>query len=120
MGRNYRKIIAWQLADKFVIDIYQVTKNFPSEEKFGIVSQIRRAAISVPANIVEGANRRTKKDYLHFLYIAKGSLAETDYFLHLSKKLGYIAADSYKNLKNPCDEVMRTLQGLISAVSQEV
>lgn len=76
MGRNYRKIKAWKLADQLAVDIYQETADYPKYELYGITSQIRRADVSAAANIVEGASRKTKLDYCHFLYIAKGSLAE--------------------------------------------
>ena len=75
--RGYTKIKAWRLADDLTVSVYEHT--FPKEETYGLTSQLRRAAYSVPANVVEGALRETKRDYLHFLYIARGSLAETQY-----------------------------------------
>ena len=88
--RDYTKIKAFNIADDFVVDIYKHTKCFPKEERYGLTSQIRRAAVSVPSNIAEGASRRHKRDYLHFLYISRGSLAEAGYLLHLSNRLDYI------------------------------
>jgi four helix bundle protein len=88
--RDFRKIKAWALADDLAVAVYEVSKSFPREEIYGITSQIRRAASSVAANIVEGASRESAKDYAHFLQIARGSLAETQYFLHLAKRLGYL------------------------------
>jgi four helix bundle protein len=82
--RDYTKIEAWRLADDLTVAIYECTRSFPKEEVYGLTSQLRRAAYSVPANIVEGASRASKKDYLHFLYIARGSLSETQYFVHLA------------------------------------
>jgi len=78
--RDFRKIETWQLADDLVVAVYEATKSFPREETYGITSQIRRAASSVAANIVGGASRESSKDYAHFLQIARGSLAETQYF----------------------------------------
>jgi four helix bundle protein len=78
--RGFRKIEAWQLADDLVVAVYEATKGFPKDEVYGITSQIRRAATSVAANIVEGAARESAKDSAHFLQIARGSLAETQYF----------------------------------------
>jgi four helix bundle protein len=75
--RDYRKIDAWRLADDLTVFIYRKTGSFPREEIYGLTSQLRRASYSVPANIVDGATRDSKKDYLHFLYIARGSLSET-------------------------------------------
>ncbi|MCF7888940.1 MAG: four helix bundle protein [Victivallales bacterium] len=91
--RDYKKIKAWMLADSLAVDIYKIGISFPREELYAMTSQIRRAAYSVPANIAEGAGRRTIKDYLHFLDIAKGSLNETEYFIHLSKRPGYITQE---------------------------
>jgi four helix bundle protein len=86
--RDYTKIEAWKLADDLTVAIYRMTHSFPKEEAYGLTSQLRRASYSAPANIVEGATRGSKKDYLHFLYIARGSLSETDYFIHLARRLG--------------------------------
>ena len=89
MGRIYKNIIAWQLADQLTKLIYKATKKFPKEELYGLSSQLRRATLSVPCNIVEGSSRGTDKEYVRFLYIAKGSLSETEYLLHLSNSLGF-------------------------------
>jgi four helix bundle protein len=89
--RDYTKIEAWKLADDLTVAVYERTRSFPREEIYGLTSQLRRAAYSVPANIVEGSSRESKKDYLHFLYIARGSLSETQYFIHLAFRLGYLA-----------------------------
>jgi four helix bundle protein len=96
--RDYTKIAAWQLADDLTVAIYRATKIFPREETCGITSQIRRAACSVPANIVEGSSRESQKDYLHFLYIARRSLSETQYFVHVSRRLGYLPETAAESL----------------------
>ena len=88
--RDYTKIDAWKLADDRTVAVYQQTRNFPREELYGLTSQLRRAVSSVPANIVEGSARESQRDYLHFLHIARASLAETQYFLHLANRLGYL------------------------------
>src|SRR5436309_3755017 len=90
--RDYTKIEAWRLADDLTVAVYERTRLFPREEIYGLTSQLRRAAYSVPANIVEGASRESKRDYLHFLYIARGSLSETQYFLHFAQRLGYLSS----------------------------
>ena len=100
--------------------VYAVTMNFPKEELFGITSQLRRAAVSVPANIVEGANREHKKEYLHFLYIARASMSETEYFLHLSRRLEYLQDESYNKVDELRKEAAKTLQGLINSVKKEI
>jgi four helix bundle protein len=100
MARYFRNIKAWKYADDLVLSIYSVTKCFPKEEIYGITSQLRRSAVSVAANIAEGATRQNKKEYLHFLYIAKASLAEVDYLLHLSERLKYITESNCCSVEN--------------------
>ena len=90
--RDYTKIEAWRLADDLTVAVYERTRSFPKEEIYGLTSQLRRASYSVPANIVEGASRESKKDYLHFLYIARGSLSETQYFIQLARRLDYLSS----------------------------
>lgn len=89
-----------------------MTRGFPNEERFGLVSQLRRSASSVPANIAEGFGRRSTKDFLRYLEMASGSLEEARYFLILSKDLGYLNGDHYVRLNASCDEVGRLLGGL--------
>ncbi|MBN1526131.1 MAG: four helix bundle protein [Candidatus Omnitrophica bacterium] len=117
--RDYKKIKVYQLADKAVLEIYKATNNFPREELYGLVSQLRRAAVSIPANIAEGASRQHKRDYLNFLYISRGSLAETEYLLHLSCQLGYLKGEEYGKIENMRIETAKALSGLIDAVSKE-
>lgn len=119
MFRDFRKIKAWQLADDLVVAVYGVTKKYPRDEIYGLTSQLRRAAYSGPSNIAEGASRSSQKDYLHFLYIARGSIAEAGYFLHLSFRLGYLDADAYGQLESQAREVQACLLGLIKAVDKE-
>jgi four helix bundle protein len=111
--KGIKKIKAWELSDRFVVEVYRVTKKFPSEEMYGLTSQMRRAAVSVPANIVEGSQRQYLKEYLQFLYTAKASLAEVEYYLHLSHRLEYLIEDDFKKLCDLHVEAARTLQGLI-------
>ncbi len=118
--RDYKNIKAYQLADSLVLDIYKATKDFPKDELYGLISQLRRAAVSVPANIVEGASRQHKRDYLNFLYTSRGSLAETGYLLELSRKLEYLTKEKFKNIEEIRIELSKTLYGLIMAVSKEV
>lgn len=120
MGRDFKNIKAWQYADDLAVSVYSKTKSFPREELYGITSQLRRASVSVSTNIAEGASREHKKDYLKFLYIAKGSMAETEYLLHLSRRLEYLQDDEYKKLDDMRKETTKTLQGLITAVKKEV
>lgn len=115
--RDYKKIEAWKLADDLAVAVYQVTKLFPKEELYGLTSQLRRAAVSVASNIAEGSARESQKDYLHFLYIARASLTEVQYLLHLAGRLGY---------RNEMDgdplqvrRVFACLHGLVRSVERE-
>lgn len=119
MSRDYKKIVAWQRAHELTLAVYEVSKQFPAEERFGLTSQLRRASYSVPANIVEGSGRETHKDYLRFLVTALASLKETEYFLLLAKDLCYLDDRSYENLFLLADNAVRPLQGLIKAVRSE-
>jgi four helix bundle protein len=120
MARDFKKIKAWQYADDFAVLVYCKTKSFPREELYGITSQLRRAAVSVPANIAEGASREHKREYVHFLYVARGSIAETEYLLHLAKRLEYLQNNEYEELEDLRKETARTLHGLINSVKKEV
>jgi four helix bundle protein len=117
--RDYTKIDAWRLADDLTVAIYEQTRSFPKDELYGLTSQIRRASYSVPANIVEGSSRESRRDYLHFLYISRGSLSETQYFTHLAKRLGYLTEADAERLHNQTKQVFACLHGLIQAVEKE-
>lgn len=117
--RDYSKIEAWQLADDLAVAVYGHTRASPREETYGLTSQLRRAATSVAANIVEGSARESKRDYLHFLYIARGSLAETQYFVHLAHRLEYLSASDAAALTAQARRAFACLHGLIQAVEKE-
>ena len=118
--RDFKKIKAWQMADDLTVAIYAAAgKCFPSEERYGLTSQIRRAAVSVASNIAEGARRRHKKEFLHFLDTANGSLGEVEYQLHLARRLGYFGEEEYLPLAGQEDELSRTLYSLITSVEKE-
>lgn len=117
--RDYTRIKAWKLSDDLTVAVYEATRLFPKEELYGLTSQLRRAAYSVPANIAEGASRATKRDYLHFLYIARGSLSETQYFIHLAQRLGYLKPTDGQRLVDEVESTFTCLHGLINAVERE-
>ena len=117
--RDYTKIEAWRLADDVTIAVYEATRGFPKEEMYGLTSQLRRAAYSAPANIAEGASRDSKRDYLHFLYIARGSLNEANYFIHLSHRLKYLPDAQTEALMTQTRTASACLYGLIRAVEKE-
>ena len=119
MARNFKNIKAWQHADDLAVLVYSKTRSFPKEELYGITSQLRRAAVSVPTNIAEGASREHKREYVHFLYVARGSIAEAEYLLHLSRRIGYLQDDEYKKAEDLRKETAKTLQGLINSVKKE-
>ncbi|PYL25394.1 MAG: four helix bundle protein [Verrucomicrobia bacterium] len=116
---GYTKIEAWRLADDLTVAVYERTRSFPKEEIYGLTSQLRRAFYSVPANTVEGASRESKKDYLHFLYIARGSLSETQYFIHLARRLNYLLSEEADALRQQMKVTFARLHGLIQAVEKE-
>ncbi len=112
MLKSFRELEVWQKSHAVVLEIYRATAEFPSTEKYGIVSQLRRAAMSIPANIAEGFGRRGTKEFLQSLAIASGSLEESRYFLLLSNELGYLSTDKYKALESRCDSVGQMLGAL--------
>ena len=112
--RDHRKLKAFELADGLVMAVYQATRSFPKDELFGLTSQLRRAAVSVAANIVEGCARDGEKEYLNFLNLAFGSLREVGYLIDLSTRLGYLANST--DLGERFDECARVLAGLIRSL----
>jgi len=115
MSRDYRKLQAFQEADALALEIYSATCNFPRSEMFGLTSQLRRAALSVPTNIVEGSHRFTMNDYLHFLDIAAGSLAETGYLIGISRRLEYIDQPNADALTSRYETCIRLLLALTNS-----
>lgn len=118
--RDYKKIKAFEFADNLVIEVYKVTRKFPKEEIYGLTSQLRRAAVSVAANIVEGSSRQHQKDYAHFLAMAKSSLSEAEYLLSLVLRLGYLSENDFNKINALADIAARTLFGLIQSVRKEM
>jgi len=111
---RFEDLEVWKKAHKLVLNIYSITKDYPAEEKFGLISQMRRAAISIPANIAEGFKKRGIKDKANFYNIAQGSLEELRYYLILSKDLGYY--EQVENLFDLTETVGRMLYGLIRSI----
>lgn len=113
MQNQFEKLDIWRKAHKLVLQIYQLTKKFPSEEKFSLTDQLRRATISVVSNIVEGNIRQSKKEFLQFMYISKGSLEEVKYYLLLVRDLKYISNSEYLTNQELADECGRIISGFI-------
>jgi four helix bundle protein len=114
--RDHTKLKAFELADEVAVLVYQITAGFPKEEMYGLTSQIRRAAVSVPSNIVEGSARDSQADYLRFLTIAFGSLRELRYQLDLSKRLEYLSNHGWLLIEPKIIEAEKVLNGLIRAL----
>jgi len=105
MEKGYKKLVVWEKADELAYQVYLETKKFPKDELYGITSQLRRAVLSIPTNIVEGTGRQSKKELKQFVNIALGSLAETEYLLEFCLRLGYLTEKGYKRLENLRSEV---------------
>ncbi len=117
---TYKDLIVWQKAISLVTDIYSLTKKFPADERFGLVSQLNRAVISVPSNIAEGWGRELSKNYLQFLRISRGSLMEVETMVLISKNLKFINDADYILIQNKIEEVGKILQGLIKSIYQKI
>ncbi|MBM3245025.1 MAG: four helix bundle protein [Candidatus Omnitrophica bacterium] len=118
MGRDYKKIRAWQLSDELAFSVYKVTKHFPKGEIWGLISQMRRASISVPANIAEGSARNHTKEYLQFLYTAIGSLTELGYYIYFSGRIGYLDNTELGDLSKLHEQTAKTLRALINYIEK--
>lgn len=114
MKSNYRKLEVWEKSFSLAILLYKILKNFPQEEKFGLISQIQRAAVSIPSNIAEGAGRNSEKEFIRFLSIAKGSMNELETQILLSLELGYISSEEKEELLSRCVEVLKMISALIT------
>ena len=113
--RKHHDLVAWQVSVELVGDLYRITETFPAKETYGLTSQIRRAAISVPFNIAEGAARTTKREFAHYLSMARGSLSEIDTQLTIAKTLGYVETDEEAQQK--LDRVFGLIGGLLKSIS---
>ncbi len=117
MGQSYRDLIAWQKSIDLVVDVYRTTQPFPKDELYGLVSQLRRAAVSVPSNIAEGQARKSPAEFRHFLHNSSGSLMEVETQLTISRLLGYITADAEAALLSKTNEIGRIINGLLSSLA---
>jgi four helix bundle protein len=114
--RDFKSLKVWEKSHRLVLRIYQITSGFPRHEEFGLRSQIRRAAVSVPTNIAEGCGRRTDAELSHFLQIAMGSSSELEYLLLLAHNLDYIK-DDYENLQSELTEVRKMLNAFLQKLN---
>ncbi|MFC6860610.1 four helix bundle protein [Zunongwangia atlantica] len=117
---DYRKYTVWQKSHQLVLEIYSLTAYFPESEKFNLVSQIKRAAVSIPTNIAEGCGRETQKELVRFLFISSGSAHELEYLLLLSKDLKYINQEKYEAASAKIIEIKKMLASLIRKINSTI
>jgi four helix bundle protein len=113
---NFKELLVWQKSINFVTEIYELTNDFPKNEMYGLISQIRRASISIPSNIAEGNSRRSVADYLQFLKIAIGSCAEVETQLIIAQNLKFLNEEHYLKLNRDIIEISKMLNGLINSL----
>ena len=119
MDKPHKKLKVWQLGMEIVMDVYKLTESFPEREKYGLTSQMRRCAVSIPSNIAEGAARNTKKEFVNFLHIAQGSLAELETQLEISLRLKLIGKDFWVVIDSKLLEEDKMLSGLILSIKRQ-
>jgi four helix bundle protein len=118
MVRSYQDLIVWQKAMELVTEIYRVSQKFPKEEVFGLTSQIRRAAVSIPSNIAEGRGKFSKGDFQYFLGHARGSLSEVETQILIAKNLDYLTSTEINHIMELSSEVGRLLNGLLASIKK--
>jgi four helix bundle protein len=110
---NYKELNVWKRAIKLTVQVYKVSRSFPADERFGLTSQIRRSAVSVPSNIAEGAGRRTNGEFANFLGIALGSICELETQLYVAFELGYVDIEIFQEVTTELTEIQKMLYSLI-------
>lgn len=114
--RPHEQLDVWKKSVDFAVQVYTITDNFPKDERFGLISQIRRASVSIAANIAEGAGRRSDKEFLNFLSMSQGSASEVETELLIAFRLGYISDDVFQSLMQNMDEIGRMITRLCSHI----
>ena len=118
--RSYKELKVWQAGMRLPVSVYRITEGLPKSEQFSLVLQMRRAAVSVPANIAEGYQRQHDKELRQFLHVSFGSLAELETYLHLCEQLGYLAAEPIAGVLAQTDEIGKMLRALIARTHEPV
>ncbi len=118
--RRFTDLEVWQCGHKFVVDVYKTTKNFPRHETYGIVSQLRRSATSITANIAEGFSRFSFKDKMRFYYNSRGSISESQNHILISRDVGYLDESSARKLFSQADKIRQILNGLIRSSENQI
>lgn len=116
--KNHKDLEVYKIAMEFVVHIYKITDKFPKEEKFGLTSQIRRAAISIPSNIAEGAARKNTKEFIQFLYYSLGSAAEIETQIEISKELNFL--NDIENIEKMLKSIINMITGLIKSLKRKI
>jgi four helix bundle protein len=116
--KPHKRLDVWNKAIDLTVDIYKLSETFPRTELYGLTSQMRRASISVPSNLAEGAGRQTKKEFVNFLHMAQGSLSELDTQLVISSRLEYISMENYQEIENKIETITKMLTGLIKSLKR--
>jgi len=119
MDKPHKKLDVWKESINLVILVYELTRQFPKNEIFGLISQLRRAVISIPGNIAEGAARQTRREFVQFLYIARGSLSEVDTYIEIARRLGYIEKGSLAMVEQKMIDVDKIITGLIRSLKKK-
>jgi four helix bundle protein len=117
--KPHRKLKVWQASMDFVVELYGELQGFPAHEKFGLVGQLQRAAVSIPSNIAEGAARKNTRELLQFLYIARGSVSELDTQLEICFRIGYMQEPVFLRLRSKLSEISKMLNGLIASLGRK-
>lgn len=117
MVKSFRDLIVWQKSYQLCLLVYKAARDLPKSEEFGLASQLRRAAVSVPSNIAEGYNRKNRKEYVQYLYIAHGSLGELQTQLLIAYDIGYCAENKFSEMYNLSEEIGKMLRRLIETLS---
>ena len=120
MEKPHKNLEAWKQSIDLVVEIYRTTQHFPGQETYGLSNQIRRAAVSIPSNIAEGAARQTKKEFTNFLHIAQASLSELDTQVELASRLGYLSNKSLSDLDQTMERIDKMITGLIRHLNRAI
>ncbi|HXZ36336.1 MAG TPA: four helix bundle protein [Thermodesulfobacteriota bacterium] len=119
MEKPHKRLDAWKESVTLVTLVYELTRQFPRNEVFGLTSQLRRAVISIPGNVAEGAARQTRREFVQFLYIARGSLSEVDTYIEIARRLGYIEKGSIAMVEEKMVDVDKIITGLIKSLKSK-
>lgn len=117
VAKHHEDLAVWKAAHQFTIDVYTMTRTFPREERYGLVAQLRRASVGIPTNLAEGAARRSRREFAHFVSIARGSASEVGYLLLLSRDLGYLSFEQHEDPSERLNRISRMLTNLLRSLA---